>query len=284
MNSRPCRPASFRPLSFTLVEMLVAVAIFSLLALVICGVLGQFNNAWTKSSGQNERQQNGRALLNFLAQNIEQAMMPLNGATNSLQFVIDSANLPAAYGNRDSIFFQAPVATDGSAGEVAEVGYFVQWQPNNTAQLCRFLVNPTDTANYQIYTNTSSWLSQGIVQEIAGGAAPGYAGLLGENVIGLWINAYVRSVTNGVTDFNVVNQYDSRTNNSTLPVMVDISILALDSVTAKRLSSASVTGIQAVVRNATNAAEGLANLSQVSRAVQAGASSFSTRVPLINAH
>ncbi len=264
--------------AFTLVEMLVAIAIFSILVVLTTGILLQLNRTWAQSEAQTQRQQSGRALLNFLAREIAKAMMPLN-VTNqaSLQFVINPSSMTStSYSNHDNIFFQAPVATDSSAGEVAEVGYFVQWT-GNTAQLCRFFVNPTDTTNYQIYANPTSWLKTTYLTDVASAASPNYQGLLAENVIGLWINAYDKS---GNSVLNSSRSYDSRQTGN-LPGEIDISILVLDPSTATRLASgaASMSSIQPLVQTAatTNAAQCLATLPAV---LQPGASCFTTRVQL----
>ncbi|MEI9997965.1 MAG: prepilin-type N-terminal cleavage/methylation domain-containing protein [Verrucomicrobiota bacterium] len=182
------RTNSRRPSSFTLVEMLVALAVVSILVLLITSVLTQLNRMWAQSQSQTQRQQSGRALLNFLARDIAKAMLPLSLTSQaSLQFVINPPALSGSgYNNRDNIFFQAPVAVDERAGELAEVGYFVQWQTGPaSAQLCRFFVNPTDAANYLIYTSPTAWLTSDVVKNVAPGtSASSYQGLLAENVIG----------------------------------------------------------------------------------------------------
>jgi len=288
--------------SFTLVEMLVSLAVFTILVLLVTGVLGQLNRMWVQTEAQNQRERSGRGLLNFLARDIRKAMLPFPASSStSLDFVINPTAIgsPAsAYNYHDSIFFQAPIATDSiatSVGEVAEVGYFVQWQPASgsqvqTAQLCRFFVNPTDTTDFLIYANPAAWLSTANLTDVASGGSPNYAGLLAENVIGLWINPYDK---NGNPYFTSTSRiYDSRNppnppdtaGTPNLPAMVDISILVLDPATAKRLGSggaASVSAVQTLVQSAsiTNADQCLSSLPAV---LQPGASCFTTRVQLSN--
>lgn len=282
--------------SFTLVELLLALAVFAILVLSITGILGQLNKMWAQTEAQNQRDRGGRALLNFIARDIRKAMLPLNVSnTTNLDFVINPSSLGASastYGNHDNIFFQAPIATDSlatSVGEVAEVGYFVQWQSANgsqgpTAQLCRFFVNPTDTADFLIYDNPTSWLTSTNLKDVAAGTSPNYAGLLAENVIGLWINPYDK---NGNAYFTSSSRsYDSRSTTTppNLPAVVDISILVLDPATAKRLGAgvaSSVSAVQTLVQSTsvTNADQCLASLPAV---LQPGASCFTTRVHLSN--
>jgi len=275
--------------------MLLAIAVFAILVVMITGILGQLDRMWVQTEAQNQRDRSGRALLNFMARDIKKAMMPLNiSNTTNLDFVINPSSLSSTYGYRDNIFFQAPIATDSlatSVGEIAEVGYFVQWQPQSgsqvpTAQLCRFFVNPSDTVNYQIYLNPTSWITTAYLANVAPGASASsgnppapYKGLLAENVIGLWINPYDK---NGNAVFTASRTYDSRTT-SNLPAVVDISILVLDPATAKRLgaNSSMLTTVKGDVQTTTitNADQCLTTLPAV---LQPGASCFTTRVQLSN--
>ncbi len=268
--------------AFTLVEMLAATAVFGILVVLILTILGQLDRSWVQMEAENQRQHDGRDLLNYLARDIQKAMLPVNAAnSSSLQFVINpSTSGSTTYSYHDNIFFQAPVATDTSAGEVAEVGYFVQWQ-GTSPQLCRFFVNPTN-ANYTIYSNPTGWLSTTIIGTVAPGTKPAYQGLLGENVVGLWINAY-DSQGNFVMDSS--RRYDSRTT-SNLPAMIDVSILVLDPATAARVASspAIVNQVKSAVTAAaiTNAAQCMASLALAAPVALRGASCFTTRVQLLN--
>jgi hypothetical protein len=290
--------------------MLVAIAVFSIMVLLITGILGQLNSMWVQTEAQNQRDRSGRALLNFMARDIKKAMLPLPSSnTNSLDFVINptglgSASGSGAYNYFDNIFFQASVATVTTVGEVAEVGYFVQWQPASgsqgpTAQLCRFFVNPTDTTDFLIYTNpTTAWLTAANLTDVASGtSANNYAGLLAENVIGLWINPYDKYGSPFFT--SSARTYDSRNPPNTtttpnppitpnLPAVVDISILILDPATAKRMAAApssatySVSAVKTLIQSSTTITNADQCLTSLPAALQPGASCFTTRVQLSN--
>jgi hypothetical protein len=221
-------------------------------------------------------------------------MLPLQvGNQSSLEFLINPSLGSTTYSNRDNIFFQAPVTTNTSpnvAGEVAEVGYFVQWQ-GTTAQLCRFLVNPIDTTttppqantNFLIYpippATSSVWLTSSIIKSVAPGTSPNYQGLLAENVIGLWINAFDK---NGNVVCASGSSYDSRST-ANLPAVVEVSILVLTPVAATKVASGIVSAItlQSKVQSPsyTNAAQCMAGLPAV---LLTGANCFTTRVQLDN--
>ena len=268
-------------------EMLAAIAVFGILVVILSAILGQLNRLWALTEGENQRQHGGRDMLNYLARDIQKAMLPLDPTSNaSLQFVINPTltGSPTDYSYRDNIFFQAPVATDSSYGEVAEVGYFVQWN-SGVAQLCRFFVNPTYSAssNFKIYTNPAAWLTSGTGNMVATVApatkASNYQGLLAENVIGLWINAYDNT---GTSLYASTRTFDSRTA-ANLPAMIDISILVLDPSTAKRLSgnAALVATVQGTVTS-TSYNDAAQCLPQLPSVLLPGASCFATRVQLVN--
>ncbi len=266
--------------AFTIVEMLVATAVFILLMAIVAGVLAQISRIWTERQGQNLRQQSGRILLDFLARDIEQAMLPLDGSVNSLQFVVNPSNLGTAFSNRDNIFFQAPIAGDKSQGEVAEVGYFVQWN-GSTAQLCRFFINPS-SPDYKIYSSPANWLTSNIITSAAPATpAEKYKGLLAENVVGLWINAYRRD---GSLLLESGQGYDTRdnSNSGTLPPSIEISLLVIDPVTSKRMSgdASLLSMVKAAVSTSTSASQCLAKLPD---AVRTGANSFAARIQPKNA-
>ena len=209
---------------FTIVELMVSIAILTMLVVMLVGVFNQVSNTWRLGEGNIDRRRSARALTDYIGVELQGAMLPAEGGAvtpgrNNLQFLINppSSQVPDEYRNADAIFWQAPLATETSYGEIAEIGYFVRWVPPRleaqrrglTASrpaLCRFFVNPSrvDTdpktgtktvgANPQflIYSgsNSTDWLRTDLLKQIAPAASPTYAGLFAENVLGLWIRAY----------------------------------------------------------------------------------------------
>jgi len=172
--------------------------------------------------------------------------------------MINPGGLSAAYELPQSIFWQAPVATDGGRnGNLAVVGYFVQWVTNGTSYapcLSRLLINPSSTASYGIYSNPTGWINAAILTDNAPAtAASGYAGLLADNVLGLWVqaldpqgNPIQQSVGLPGENFdsrlgyaytNSVYPTAASTNvSSALPAAVQVAIVVIDSRTAHRLT------------------------------------------------
>jgi prepilin-type N-terminal cleavage/methylation domain-containing protein len=259
--------------AFTLVEVMVSASVISMLVLMFASLTSSASRAWISGSGNAERRRNDRALTDYIGQELKGAMLPVqtvNTTTNAgnLQFLINptSGQVPGAYANADSIFWQAPLATETSYGDIAEVGYFVKWDNSDPTKLhpvlCRFFVNPSakDTSGnvgqnpeYLIYDpSPNRWLSGSLLDSVAPATkVSGYKGVFGENVVGLWVRSY------GVDGQELPRNFDSRTGYTCqlgatdssgfrqswtekryLPSRVQISIAQVDSHYASRLPAA----------------------------------------------
>lgn len=189
---------------FTLVELMVSVTVLALLVALLGGLFGQVSRAWVAGEGNVERHRNVRALGDYIAAELQGAVLPVEefakGGRGNLQFVINPPKLGADFRNADAIFWQAPLATESSHGDLAEVGYFVKWEAKRP-MLCRFFVNPSvgsgssvkPTAEFLIYdANPEKWLSDSLLNDVVQPAnkSQGYKGLLAENVIGFWTRPY----------------------------------------------------------------------------------------------
>lgn len=133
--------------AFTLVELLLATAILTLIAVILTSLLTSVSRAWTAGEQQSSGFQDGRAVLELLSRELSHAVM-----SPALQFV-QNPSLPSGMSHRlhsDSIFWQAPVART-AAGNLAAIGYYL----TADYQLRRFFVPPSDQANYQIFTTTN---------------------------------------------------------------------------------------------------------------------------------
>ena len=187
-------------LGFTLVELLVSIAVLSILVVLLLGILNQLSSTFTEIRAQIYRHQNGQAILGLIASDLRVAMLPQNRTdTNSLELLVDPKSLLTASPNNylfpHAIFWQAPIASNTTNGNIAEVGYYIQWDqttnPNNPKpMLYRFFVNPGDPNNYLIYTNPQNWLTLSILNNVDPPPSPSnttYQGWFADNVIGLWV-------------------------------------------------------------------------------------------------
>ncbi len=224
------------PRGFTLVELMVATAVLSLMVLMLMDVLNRTSSAWTLGQAQTERRQSARSVADVIARELQPALMPVDSADqSSLQFLLNPTTIPTNLRNPDALFWQAPIASDRGYGDVAEVGYFLKWDTtsrNNPHPLfCRFFVNPTDQDNYLILKSPTAWLTPDVLNKVTPANNQGtnaYAGLFAENVIGFWVRAYDKNGT-------CLKDYDSRAK-KVLPRTVKIFLVLVGPTGLARLT------------------------------------------------
>lgn len=141
-------PRAQRGAAFTLVELLVATAITSLLILGMTGVFDQAMKAWRLASRRGDAEREVRAALSTIQRDFSSLMVSTNlpiyritGATNNRY--IGPANLPDYNGNV-AVFFLSTLATNQQAtnnpGDLCGVGYYVAWDSiNRSYNLYRYL-------------------------------------------------------------------------------------------------------------------------------------------------
>ena len=284
--------------AFTLVELLVSMTVLLIIVVMLSSLLNSTLRIFSSSESSQERHRSGRALTDFIGRELRAALLPAQIAIASdskqanLQLVIDPSQIATsdssggpAYLNADAIFWQAPLATETTFGDIAEVGYFVKWIPNGstlTPTLCRFFVNPStgsagsvsQNPDFLVYTNpasplgtdsSSGWLTSALLAKVApADKANGYVGLFAENVLGMWVQSYG---TNGVELSPNHSNYDSRvgyqlqtgqSNNKPeiryLPALIRVSIAQIDASYAGRLGP-SVNAVRASAASAVNATD-----------------------------
>ncbi len=320
---------------FTLIEVLVSMAVLSVIVLMMSNLLNSALQSLSNGESDQERHRSGRALTDFIGRELRAALLPTeieaaSGQAN-LQLVINPTQILAStdnlggsgYLNADTIFWQAPLATDATYGDIAEVGYFVKWISHGstfTPTLCRFFVNPstlnssgsvTQNPNFLIYTLDSvsgkpkDWVTPALLDAVAPADNVnnhGYVGLFAENVLGLWVQSYgINNVELSPANGATRGTYDSRVGYSLqtgqsgglaetryLPALIKISIAQIDSKYAARLSPA-VSQIRALVTASVNATnfyqqtQSAASSSGAVRGLLPGIRIYSTDVFLDNA-
>jgi prepilin-type N-terminal cleavage/methylation domain-containing protein len=253
-------PYGLQRTAFTLVEVLVALAVLSLLVILLSTMMSGVMSTWQQAEARDERRSVARRSLNLMAEDVSLMALPSNRADmNNLQFVIDPpSSTLSSYLRPHAFFGQAAVATDMSAstsqGNLAIVGYFVRWVGTD-ACLCRLLINPS-ASDYAIHSSPNNWLTSTLLDKYAPASPSGsYAGLVGENVLGLWAQALdengnpIFTTATGSTSSYASGAYDSRlgysvtTNGittahipSALPVAVRLGVVVTDSRTARQLT------------------------------------------------
>lgn len=300
--------------AFTILELLTATAIFAFMVVALVGITGQAGNIWKEGEGQNQRRANGRTLLQNIAREIQQAALPvgrpgLQGSSSpqaNLQFIANlpdnsdnNTEIPGALLNPHGIFWQAPIARDSSAGDLACVGYFVKWDASGArpkAQLCRYFVDPSNSADYLIYNQSSgtavNWLSN--IGTVAPSTSTDLQGWFADHVIAFWVRCldeYGQPITQTADGSTLGNGYgfDSRQGYRdsqgrvhpapALPAAVDLAMVTIDQRTASRLQNT----IPVTVSSPANFQQDLANfVNNLPDEIRKGTQVFSTRVNLQN--
>jgi len=195
---------------FTLLELIVAMAVFSMLLVLTLSVIGQAGTLSSGSMAKMEAAKVARECLDLIHRDLSPAMLPYNRtSTNSLQLLASPANLAAAYANPHSLFWQAPLARVPAKGNLSSVGYFVERSlgaspEENRFQLRRLYVNQSDAGNYDLLFSTPDWY-----QALAPGFATpprtspsgdpdadqNYKGWVADGVLGLWVRCLDSSRT-----------------------------------------------------------------------------------------
>jgi prepilin-type N-terminal cleavage/methylation domain-containing protein len=273
--------------AFTLVELMVAIAIFTLLVVLLAYASRSVSNLWVSTRESSSRQQSERAILDFVARDLEGALLPIiRTDPKSLQFVRNPSTVSDPYRSGDTLFWQAPIATDVTRGDIAVVGYFVKWV-GTKASLCRLFVNPTETANYRINTSPGDWINDGVLASAApADKASGYTGLMAENIVGFWaqpLDVYGRAIL-VPPDFDSRATYTDSSGKTfptgCLPPAVKISIAVIDSQRASRLSGS----LQTLANSSTDAEDfiGKVSANPAFAGISPGLRAYSTSIALIN--
>lgn len=211
---------------FTLVEILVALSIFLVMATFLLSISGQAANIWRRQNDLSSIRERARAALDVIGSELQQAVMPLDvSLNNSVQLVVNPPDVATTYQSRDAIFWYAPIASLSGSGNLAAVGYFTR-KTGGLYQLCRFYA-PSGDANFLLYSSPESWVTTTLLDNAAPASeASKFKGLFLENVGGFWVNAYD-------TDGSLLPDTDTRVTRK-LPARLEISIVFFDSLGATK--------------------------------------------------
>src|SRR5262245_51806336 len=134
-----------RSAGFTLVEMLVSMTILAVIVALLGSMASSVSRVWQSGNAQSDRRRNARPIVDLISADLSGALLPVDPKAEpskpNLQFTLNPTNVSEEYRHPDALFWQAPVATDQTRGDLAQVGYFVRWDmettPNNPrARLC----------------------------------------------------------------------------------------------------------------------------------------------------
>jgi hypothetical protein len=235
-------------------ELLVAMVVFVILMSILVTFASSLGATWQRGIAHGERRAIALNVFSRITRDLQQAAGPSDFSGGNLQFVINPANLDTNYTLPQAAFWKASVATDRSQGNLAEVGYFVQWvndpdTGSNSPKLCRYFANPSANG-YLNHTATNAWIDANLLKTNAPATkASAYTGLLADHVLGFWIQPVDQNGNNifpsgsaaygqfdSYTGYSVLNGTVTNVFQKALPPAVRVAIVTVDSRTAKRLT------------------------------------------------
>jgi uncharacterized protein (TIGR02599 family) len=268
------RPGLQRPAAasgFTIIELLVATAILSVVLVVVVSVIGQTSAVWRKSTDKIEAFQGARMAFDLLTRNLSQATLntyldyddpfvPTKYLRKAeLKFVSRPTSNPGTAGTGQSVFFQAPASFTSDMTRYGNLesllntcGYYVEFG-SDAASKPTFVSSPDKyryrlmqllipTEENKVYTSTGqSWITD------AGASVQPVA----DNIIALIIRPQDPGMTApsvpGVTVPNLTSDYTYDTaqtfsgnqplTSNQLPPVLQVTMVAIDENSAKRVES-----------------------------------------------
>lgn len=203
------------PGGFSLIELLVAIAILTVMGVLILSVINNTSSITSRTAARLDANRVARECLDLIGQDLSgirnsYANSSVNsgissGATNGLQMSVNPTTVDAKYRNPHSIFWQASVSRNQKYGNLAVVGYFVQKDlasdsRSNRLQLRRVYVEPENpntppsSPEYLIYQDPTNWYPNTLLQKFAPDDAAtdnanGQRGWVADGVLAMWVRS-----------------------------------------------------------------------------------------------
>jgi len=152
--------------SFTLIELMAATTVLSVILLMMVGMQDQMSKAWTNANRRTDATREARAGLRMLTEdflhyfcrdvftNSPAARSNYNPITNRIPLVYfgnassaqSGLTVPNAQNNSQALFFlsQRRPSTNSTADQITAVGYYIAWDTNTSVSGFR-------TTNYHLY-------------------------------------------------------------------------------------------------------------------------------------
>jgi uncharacterized protein (TIGR02599 family) len=272
----PLPPGQINREAFTILEVLIATTILSILLILSLSAVSAVSTTWRRSSDKVQSFQEAQLAFDAITHNLSQATLnaylDYDNAANAqrylrkseLMFISDAAGInpmPGAANTGQAFFFQAFLGYSnntnysGMESLLNPCGYFVSFTTNNTIpdhvtggnnpyryRLMQLLV-PSETNDiyngatgstgwFSSYTNLAKPVADNVIALIVRPQDPG-TNDPGTNVTGTPNNAYAYNST-----LNASNNPQPVTANQ-LPPVVQVTIVAIDESSAKRLDNGS---------------------------------------------
>jgi prepilin-type N-terminal cleavage/methylation domain-containing protein len=207
---------------FTLIEMLVSMAVLALLIIALIAMVESATKLWRDNESRIDACREARAALVVMARDLRNAVAGTN--VNFIRFNLQSGAAGTNYGS--NVFFLASLPASAqepnSKSDICEVGYFLALDrtpasTNQTLNLYRYFRSSDQTFSNMAASNTFSAVTTGATGEE----------VLARNVVSMKITA-ASATAAGWTAF-------APTAGTPLPTLVEVTLTAIGSDAAKKL-------------------------------------------------
>ena len=227
------------PHAFTILELLVAMAVFSLLIVMLMGMVDSASKLWRENENRVDSYREARAAMSIISHDLRNALAGTN--LNYIRINNDAygflTNAETDTNSAAAIFFlsaQSATSQDPAANksDVCQVGYFLAY--DKTSALAGVNTNVPKTMNLYRYflssDETFAKLTNGTYPVFGSsiGALDDDVELLARNITRFHIDALDTNGTSYVS-----------TTNAPLPPVIQIEMTAINTETAKKLDSKS---------------------------------------------
>jgi len=266
-----------KPLAMSLVEMMAALTILSLIMLMMLGITQQTGNAWQSSQAKIESFQGARTAFESMTRRISQTTLnnywgyddvsaPSRYLRKSeLHFICGKSLLTNPQQITHSIFFQAPMgytdtpSYDGLENLLNACGYFIQY--NNDTSRLSFLSGLPDRYRYRLMQFSQPAQQLSVYQYVSGieknkwfteplsdtSLQTSVVRQIAENIVALVVLPKLSTGDELKAGAPLSSDYEYDTRNTAsahtvnqLPPLVEIVLVAIDESSALKLGNTSV--------------------------------------------
>ena len=233
-HATPLTPSPLNPLipprycvaAFTLIELMAATTVLSVILLMMVGMQDQMSKAWSNSNRRTDATREARAAARLMGSDLGgMAFRPntQNSSYDSFATVLGSLGLPYLYSSNGMGSFTITKAQPGSAylfalcnqasrgtnyTDIGLVGYYIA--SSERTNINGFVVTNYNLHRYYVpasnaLSNLSSWFVNKTAESLFSGVNPATDDILARNTCNLRITFFGKAVPNGLNYSNVVN-------------------------------------------------------------------------------
>jgi len=212
--------------AFTLIELMAATTVLSVVLLMMVGMQDQMSKAWSNANRRTDATREARAAARMIAADLAGMSFRLNTPNNSReQFApaLQNKGLPYLYSSDGSGPLTIPNAQSGSAylfalcnqasrrgnyADIGLVGYYIA--SSEYTNVNGFVVTNYNLHRYYVPTsnavgNLTSWFANRTAQDLFSGVDPAKDDILARNTCNLRITFFGQSVPNGLNYSNLAS-------------------------------------------------------------------------------